>query len=49
MVCTFSGKPVDDSCEVEEEAPVCGPDSDGLVSALMFDTVLFKKMNFLFE
>ena len=30
MVCTFSGKPVDDSCEVEEEAPVCGTDSDGL-------------------
>ena len=31
MVCTFSGKPVDDSCEEEEEAPVCGTDSDGLV------------------
>ena len=30
MMCTFSGKPVDDSCEVEEEAPVCGTDSDGL-------------------
>ena len=30
MVCTFYGKPVDDSCEVEEEAQVCGTDSDGL-------------------
>merc|ERR1712013_717371 len=39
MVCTFSGKPVDDSCEVEEDAPVCGSDSDGLVYKQRSDKV----------